>query len=490
MYLSKSKYCNAFQCLKMLWLNQNKPEEREELNNESVFETGTEVGTLAKQLFGDYIDIEFNSNLSQMIEDTKRVIQEKDVCNITEASFTYQSNFCSVDILRKNKNNYELYEVKSSTEVKDIYIEDASYQYYVLTRLGYKVNKVSIVYLNSKYVKHGELELKKLFNIKDITEEAVSKIPLVEATISKINEYMEQKNEPNDSIGIHCVQPYECPFFSYCTKNLEKPNVFDIRGMQSKSKFKLYANGIYTYKDLLKEDIADKYKEQIDFELNQKEDKVEKEKIKDFLDTLSYPLYFLDFETFQQAIPLYDGVSPYEQIPFQYSLHYYNEEKELKHKEFLAESGIDPRRSLAESLIRDIPKDVCTLAYNMSFEKTVIKKLAEQFPDLEEHLLNIRDNIKDLMIPFYNRNYYTKEMFGSYSIKYVLPALFPEDPSLNYHNLEDVHNGSEAMNAYASLESLSKEEQTKLRHNLLKYCELDTFAMVKIYNKLTEIISK
>ena len=154
----------------------------------------------------------------------------------------------------------------------------------------------------------------------------------------------------------------------------------------------------------------------------------------------------------------------------------------------LAKPNIDPRRSLAESLVEDIPLDVCTLAYNMSFEKNVIKSLALEFPDLRDHLLNIHEHIKDLMIPFYNREYYTKAMQGSYSIKYVLPALFPDDPSLNYHNLEEVHNGTEAMNAYATMGELSKEEQEKLRENLLKYCGLDTYAMVKIYDKLKEII--
>ena len=147
----------------------------------------------------------------------------------------------------------------------------------------------------------------------------------------------------------------------------------------------------------------------------------------------------------------------------------------------LAESNIDPRRSLAESLIKDIPLDVCTLAYNMSFEKNVIKNLAELYPDLSNHLMNIYNNIKDLMIPFKDREYYTKDMHGSYSIKYVLPALFPNDESL-----ELIHNGSEAMNTYANLSNYSKEEQEHIRERLLKYCELDTYAMVKIYEKLLE----
>ena len=491
MNLSKSKYCNGFQCKKMLWLDKYKPVEKTDLNNDSVFDNGTDVGIVAKGIFGDYIDIDFNTDLSKMIESTLETINNNEICNITEASFSYNNNFCSVDILRKNRNEFEIYEVKSSTEVKDIYKEDASYQYYVMTKLGYNVKKVCIVYINNKYKRHGDLELNKLFNIEDITDIAVCKVDAVEKRIKDINDYMEMKEEPQDGIGLHCFNPYECPFFSYCTKDLDKPNVFDIVKMNKNQKFKLFNNGKVSFKELLSEDLNERFREQIDFEINDREDKIEVDKIEEFLDTLSYPLYFLDFETYQQVIPLYDDIMPYEQIPFQYSLHYIESKGgKLYHKEFLAEADIDSRRGLAERLVEDIPKDVCVLAYNMGFEKSVIKHLAVLYPDLSEHLLNIASNLKDLMIPFFNRNYYTKNMKGSYSIKYVLPALFPDDPSLNYHNLEGVHNGSEAMNAYASLGSLSKVEQEILRNNLLKYCELDTFAMVKIYYKLLEVTNK
>ena len=211
-------------------------------------------------------------------------------------------------------------------------------------------------------------------------------------------------------------------------------------------------------------------------------------KIHEFLSTLSYPLYFLEFETFQQPIPLFDGIRPYEQIPFQYSLHYIESEgSDLKHLEFLALPDVDPRRDLALRLVSDIPKDSCVLAYNMKFEKMVIKNLANLFPDMSDQLMNIYDNMKDLMIPFYNRYYYSKNMHGSFSIKYVLPSLFPDDPSLDYHNLDEVHNGKEAMSSYANMGKLSPDEQESLRANMLKYCGLDTFAMVKIWEKLNEI---
>ena len=488
MNLSKSLYCNAIQCNKMLWLSKNCPEEQEEVSNESVLDNGTEVGIVAKDLFGPSIDIEFNNNLNIMIEDTKKAL-EQDKIVITEASFNYNNNFCSVDLLKKDNNNYEIYEVKSSTEVKDIYLDDISYQYYVLSNLKLNVTKASIVYINSDYIKKEKLELDKLFIIKDVTNIALSKQEEVKEKIKEINIYMKQTSIPKFDIGIQCVTPYQCPFFKFCTKHLPIPNIFNIRGMSNKNKFKLYKEDNYEYNKLLNIDINWKYKEQIEFELYNKEPKINKQNIKEFLDTLSYPLYFLDFETYQQSIPEYSGIKPYEQIPFQYSLHYIESKNgKLKHKEFLSKPNIDPRRSLAESLVKDIPENVCIIAYNMMFEKMVIRNLANTYEDLSNHLMNIYNNMKDLMIPFKNRDYYTKDMQGSYSIKYVLPALFPNDPSLDYHNLEGVHNGSEAMSTFSNLGNLEIKEQEKVRHNLLEYCKLDTYAMVKIWQKLQSII--
>lgn len=490
MNLSKSKYCNAVQCNKMLWLSEYMPEEKSEVSNESVLENGTEVGELAKNLFEYHVDIEFNKNLNKMIEDTNKALKEENTI-ITEASFCYKNNFCSVDILRKNNNEIEIYEVKSSTHITDIYLDDISYQVYILKNLGYKIKKACIVYINRNYERKKELDLKKLFIIKNVLPIANKKQEDIKTKIEELKEYMLQIKEPTDDIGIHCTTPYDCPFFKHCTKHLLNNNVFNIMRMPKTKKFDLYHKGIYSYEDLLNENINLTYKQQIEFELFNKKPSIKKDKIKEFLDTLSYPLYFLDFETFQQSIPKYEGIKPYEKIPFQYSLHYIeNKNGKIKHKEFLSHADIDPRRILAESLIKDIPKDVCVLAYNMGFEKGVIKKLAEIYPDLENHLMNIHDNIKDLMIPFSKRYYYTKDMKGSYSIKYVLPALFKDDPSLDYHNLNQVHNGTEAMDVFTSLGNYNKEEQKEMRKNLLKYCKLDTFAMVKIWQKLIEETSK
>lgn len=131
--------------------------------------------------------------------------------------------------------------------------------------------------------------------------------------------------------------------------------------------------------------------------------------------------------------------------------------------------------------------NVCVTAYNKHFECSRLKDLARIFPDLSEHLLNIRDNIKDLLVPFQSGYYYNRKMGGSFSIKSVLPAIFPDDPALDYHNLEDIHNGSEAMSVFPKIQNMTPEEQTRARYNLLKYCELDTYAMVKIWEELVEV---
>lgn len=444
-------------------------------------------GELARGLFGKYVNVEYNKNLEVMIEQTKEYL--KNAPNIiTEASFNYDINFCSVDILKNDIDGLEIYEVKSSTGISEVYLDDVSYQVYVLLNLGYKVKSANVVYINNQYVRHGNLEVNKLFNIENITEIALTKQEVIKEKIEQIRECMQNDNEPEKELGMHCFEPYKCGYWNYCTKHLPEKSVFWIAGMHKDKKLELYRKGICELEDVVKEDINEKYKQQVEFEIYNKEPLIKKEEIREQIKDITYPLYFLDFETFQQVIPQYDGIRPYMQIPFQYSLHYIEKEGDvLQHKEFLGEAGVDPRRELAEKLVEDIPSDVCVVAYNMGFEKSRLTELAQAFPDLSKKLLNIKDNIKDLMLPFFYRMYYTREMEGSYSIKYVLPALFPNDPELNYHNLELVHNGGEASAIFASLGEKPKEEQQKIRKALLEYCKLDTLAMVKIWERLKNI---
>ena len=503
-YLSKSKYCGLWQCPKIAWLRQYKPEVAtiDEMV-QARFDAGNVVGDLAMGLFGDFIEVTtYNGeklDLPKMIEKTT-IEMEKGTENICEASFSYNGLYCAVDILKKDGDGWAIYEVKSSTkrmnddgtytDDKEVYVADISYQKYVLEHCGVKVTGTYLVCLNGDYVFNGTLDLSQLFFISDVSDEVPAEITRIEPNLAIAERVLSSDEEPDIDLGIYCKKPYECSFWKYCSQHIPEQSVFKLYRLPSKKKFEYYHNGWITYRDLI--DNApitnEKQLRQIEFALEDKGTYVNKTEIASFMQKLSYPLYFLDFETMQPVIPEYVGTKPYAQIPFQYSLHYIEHEGgELKHKEFLAESGTDPRRALAERLCEDIPINVCVTAYNKAFECTRIKELAETYPDLAEHLTNIRNNIVDLLVPFQSGWYYNRAMGGSFSIKSVLPAIFPDDPSLNYHNLEGVHNGGEAMTIFPKIQYMSPEDQKTARHNLLKYCELDTYAMVKVWEELVRV---
>ena len=495
MYLSKSKYCRLWQCAKQLWLDANHPElQTEDPSREDRMTTGNEVGDLAMGLLGDYTEVtvlkeDGRPDISAMIEKTKACVAAG-MENICEASFSYKGLYCAVDILRRQDGGYAIYEVKSSTHEAEIYGVDIAYQKYVLEHCGVTVTGTYLVCINSDYIRGEELDITQLFKIVDMTDWVALETPLIPSRLKLAEKTLASKEAPICDIGEHCTNPYDCAYWAYCSRHLPTPSVFDLYRLSGKKKFEYYRKGLVSYEDLLAvPKLNEKQLRQIQFQVKDCGDHIDKGGIQDFLNTLSYPIYFLDFETMQQVIPRFPGTKPYQQIPFQYSLHYIEElGGELKHKEYLAESGSDPRRAIAESLCRDIPWNVCVTAYNKGFECGRIKELAAQFPDLAGHLLNIQDNIRDLLTPFQSGYYYNRAMGGSCSIKSVLPALFPDDPSLDYHNLEGVHNGSEAMTVFPKIKDMPPEEQVIARKNLLAYCKLDTYAMVKVWEALREAV--
>ena len=490
--LSKSKYCKCVQCEKILWLERYCPEYSPEAKNDSVFEKGRQVGELAKGLFGDYTDIPTDEDIGVRLKQTDKLLREG-ASVITEASFSYDSNFCSVDILRNCTDGVEIYEVKSSTKIKDIYVDDVAYQYFVLSNLGLNVKKACIVYINNEYVKMGDLDIGQLFNVEDVTETVRQMQAQITDNIDSINGFMEKYadgSEPDTDIGPHCFSPYECSFWDYCIRNLVKPNVFDISGMYKSKKFEKYYEGKISFEELSNEKLNPKYLEQIDFELNRREAKINRKAIRDVLDSLRYPLYFIDYETCQYAVPEYDGTKAYQQIPFQYSLHIIEKEgAPLMHKEYLARhDDEDIIMNFALSMIGDLPENGSVIVYNKSFEAGRNREIARMYPDLKSEIERINANMVDLMVPFKNRDYYTREMKGSYSIKYVLPALYPDDPELDYSELTMVHKGDEASDAFLSLKDKSDDEREEIRKALLEYCRLDTYAMVKIWEKFKEAL--
>ena len=491
MYLSKSLYTRAIQCPKSLWLKKYKKEvlTPPDESSQAVFETGNVVGELACKLFSYGKEVTYTKNYNEMIAATQSYI-DSGVSYIYEATFNYDGILIMVDVLHVNGSEVSIYEVKSSTGLKDIYFHDVSIQYYVLSNLGFKVKDVYVVHVDNSYVRGDELDLKELFSVVNVSKEVVTLQKSIPAKLSEFKMYLDDfEHEPNIEIGKHCKKPYECDAKEYCWKTqhgIPEYSVFNIFNLGSKKQIELYEKGIVDINDV-PDDFSMTVNQAVAVQnYKSQETHVNIEAIKEFGESLTYPLYHLDFETFQQAIPLYKGISPYQQIPFQYSLHVEHKDGTLEHKEFLAEVGHDPRRALAEKLVQDIPLHVNTLAYSMSFEKGVIKRLAEQFEDLSTKLMNIHDNMSDLMVLFQKKHYVTPRMQGSYSLKHVLPALVPEFEKA-YKELVGIQNGNQAMNAYASLHVKSLEEQEVIRKQLLAYCELDTLAMVKILKKVKDV---
>lgn len=481
--ITKSQYLKGLRCPKALWLTKNALDLEVDQGKKDRAEIGIEVGEVARGLFpgGHLIEYE-RKTIFELIEETKNAMESKET--VYEGTFLYNDALVRCDILVYN-NGWELYEVKSTTKAKEEQIMDIDFQYYVLKGLGYEVKRISLVYINSEYVRHGDLDLSLLFIIDEIKDLFAKDMQIVDKELCTMKEISKATNEPEVDINECCFEPEACEFKKHCFRHMPEKSVFDLGfGFRKDKKLKLYRDGLIAFEDLQgNSNIKGVAKLQLECSLQDRME-INKKEIDSFLKQLYYPLYFLDFESYQQAIPKFDNINPYRQIPFQYSLHGIEKEgTELKHFEFLGKEGQDPRRSLAESLIKDIPKDACILAYNMAFERTILKKLAEDFEDLKEELIIICDRIKDLMIPFQKGYYYTKAMEGSYSIKYVLPALCPNDTELNYSSL-DIHNGSMAMNAFANLHLKRKDEIERTRKALLDYCKLDTLAMVKIWEVL------
>ena len=542
--LSKSRYTAFCQCPKNLWLKVYKPEAAtvdEAL--QARFEQGNVVGDLAMGLFGDFKEAhaekkdEFGNtildekgnpilDLSAMVEQTRQWMQEG-VENICEASFTYdrnhvvenvslnpdqpfiskwkESHYCAVDILRKNGDGWDIYEVKSTSFPEfngqasklEKYAPDIAYQKWVLMKCGVKVTGTYLVCLNSDYVRQGELDIQQLFVVNDMKELVENEYQKVSSNAMRAVKVINTGQEPDLDLSECCMKPYGCAFFNYCKRQHGVPttSVFDIYGGQGrggftfKKKLDYYHQGLIKFEDLRSTDIGPIQNMQIEAALTGKEF-INPDGIRKFLEKLTYPIYFLDFETMQDAVPQFDGAKVYAQITFQYSLHIKTSaDASYDHKEYLAPSdGKDTRRALAEQLCKDIPKDACTLAYNKMFECGRIRELATLYPDLSDHLLNIADHIVDLIDPFRAGDCYVPAMGGSFSIKSVLPALFPDEPSLNYHNLDErCQNGGDAMTIFPRIKDMKPAEAAASREALLRYCELDTWAMVKVWEKLKEV---
>ena len=486
-YLSKSTFITGLQCEKALYFKKYNPDYAEEITlaKQNIFDVGNEVGLLAQKLFPGGSDSSFDdyTKINESIDLTKKFIDEgKQI--IYEAGFEFNYVRCFIDILVKRGDNWEIYEVKSSTSVSETYINDAALQYYILSKCGLNISNIYIVHLNNKYVKNDNLEINELFKISSVLEKVKNKLEFVPYKLKELHNVLLNKNTPQVDIGKHCNKPYECDFKKHCWKDVPSYSVLNVSRLNPDIKWNLFNSGYINIKDIpLETKMSANQRIQIDCEVNQTR-LFNKKKIKEFIDSLSKNIFHLDFETFGLAIPIYKGLKPYQQTPFQYSLHHEINGELKNHYEFLATPNVDPRESFIKSLIADLKNKGDILVYNIGFERGKLNDLINTFPKYEKELQSIIDRMKDLMIPFKEKWYYVPEMQGSYSIKKVLPSLVPD---LNYDRL-NISKGDLASIEFMKLGEKSINDQKKIRTDLLEYCKMDTFAMYKILKFLRNII--
>lgn len=482
-YLSKSLFMRGLQCHKSLYLQKHHPELKDEIpaSREALFQSGTEVGVVAQGLFPGGTTIPYDPDTyDRQVALTLEAVAQG-ASTLYEAAFQFDNVFVKVDILNKGKDGWDIYEVKSSTSIKDVYLPDAAVQYYVVKGSGLPVSRVFLVHINNQYVREGDIEVGKLFSINDVTSE-VRQIQDNVAGELDTQKTMLRGAMPQVDIGPYCTDPYGCDFMGHCWGHIPDESVFTIRGSRSLP-FTLYNRGIIHLKDVPLHMLSANQRLQVEAML-EKKIVISEEAVRGFLGSLWYPLYFLDFETFGAPVPLFDGTRPYQQVPFQYSLHYLeHEDADLKHHEYLADPKIDPREPLTGKLVSEIPNNACILAYYAGFEAGVLKGLAEWLPEYHDEIDTVLNNLRDLAVPFQKKSFYHWQFSGSYSLKYVLPALVPE---LSYKDME-IQDGDMAMQAYFRMrEADDPGEIARLRSALLAYCRLDTLGMVRIIEKLRE----
>jgi hypothetical protein len=445
--LSKSTFMRGCQCIKSLWMHKFSPELKDEMDlvQQAIFAQGTNVGEIARELFPGGVDASpvDSFHYQQSVSDTKALIEAGEQV-IYEAAFQYEGVLAAIDILVRKNGKWYAYEVKSSTSVKEPFIQDAALQYHVITKAGIALQDIFLIHINNKYVRKGSLEIEKLFTRQSLKKEVLQLQPFIEAKLTELKAVIRMADVPLVEPGPQCKKPYTCDFYGHCWKD-----AMEMRFLE---------------------------KENID-----------RHALKIFLNELRFPLYYMDFETYMLAVPEFDGHWPYRQVPFQFSIHKQaHKTADPSHAGFLASNGCDPCPEFVESLLAALGERGSILVWNLTFENSRLNELKKDYPKYANAIQNIQDRMVDLMVPFRKKHFYLPAMNGSYSIKNVLPALVPE---MSYDGMA-INNGADASTAFYNLRFENDGEKVAAtRKALLKYCEQDTMAMVRILEKMRESVS-
>lgn len=474
---------SGLQCHKQLWLEVKEPHRATPLNlaQQRIIDQGELVGQFARDRFPNGQLIEGSG--IEAIRATQAAIASGVSC-LFEAAFSFEDVFIRCDILHQTSaDTWELIEVKSSSTVKEEHHWDAALQKYVLTEVGLCISSVSLMHINTQTCFFPNLG--NLFTIADITAEVDRLLPEIPIKIRQFRTLLAEALEPTLAIGKHCDHPNSCSFKADCWQHIPDLSIFTIPRLDWKKKDALITQGILEISDLpLGYPLSDNQRSYVDSILTN-QPIINREAIADSLAQLGYPIHFFDFEAQNPAIPRFDGLKPYEQFPFQYSCHILQPDGSVKHCEYLHTDQSDPRPSLIAALTTDIACTGSVIVYHKSFEATLLRKLAQDFPQYVPELEAIANRLWDLE-DIFKYHYKHPSFRGSTSIKNVLPVLVP---SLSYKSL-NVQRGDQAQTIWESMISCSDPvEKQRLIDDLCAYCRLDTLAMVEIYRELLNLYS-
>lgn len=491
MQLSKSDYTTYLKHPAWLWIKKHAKTILPPIDpaTQAIFDTGHEFEQYAEALIPGGVTLGF-SDYDEYVSLPERTTQALDegIHTIFQGRFEHEqlTFICDVIQIVGNKE-VDLIEIKSSTSAKPEHIVDLAFQMVVLEKCGYNVRNISVIHVNNQYVRNGEIDAKEITARSDVTEDVKA---ARDSTLTKIDEALETMalSECPD------VSPLYADSKSFgewlqIYKHLKSPkpgSIFDLCQMDANTLKNLQTNNIAYIKDI-PQDFVLKPKQRLQVEaLRQGQPTIHVDKIKTYLDSFTYPLYFYDYETLGSLVPYFDGLKPYQQLPFQYSVHILDSpDAELRHEEFLHRDGANPAEPLSKSLMSHISDKGTVLAWNMSFEKRCNTLLGSLLPEYAEFYSKLNDRIVDLMVPFSQNWYVDADFCGSASIKKVLPVLMP---MLSHKDL-DISDGGSAQRLWmeAVLDGKRPDEKEKILSDLLDYCKLDTLAMVEIYRKLNEI---
>ena len=490
--LSKSKLMDFRQCPKKLWLSIHRPALAEDADTAPRrIQVGYQVGEVARRLYdpagnASLIDIE-TDGYDGAFARTQTLL--RDDRPIFEGGFQASGAIAFADILlpvtSRKQRSWRMVEVKSAASVKDYHLEDAAIQTCIARSSGLALAGVSIAHIDSQWTYPGDGDYQGLLIERDVTDEVLPLHEEVRGWIADAHSLVKKRREPAIATGSHCNQPFACPFFEHCRKqepHAEQPLSW-LPGVRTK-----------TLKSYIEEHPAGELRDVPDTFLNDLQKRVKTATLtgRPYFDQAGTaqalrgyrpPAYFMDFETIQFAVPLWKGTRPYQQIPFQFSVHRIGARGALSQEQFLDLSGDDPSKPFSEALISACGERGPVFVYNATFEKSRLTELADRFPRMKRQLLSIAGRVVDLH-PIARAHFYHQRQEGSWSIKSVLPAACPD---LSYDALEGVRDGGMAQEAF--LEALSPgtphARKAELERQLGAYCGLDTYALVRLWGFLS-----